>query len=128
MASSCWAGSVTWARTAARAASTWTERGSAAIRRNRAIVCTPRIRQRRPCRTRTCWRAPLETRSYTDPRMTVLTTRLAVSIAGPQDDADLRRLMRETPVTGAVSVAFAREPSFFFAAGVEGDTDTVIAR
>lgn len=60
--------------------------------------------------------------------MTVLTTRLAVSLAGPEDDADLRRLMRETPVPGAVSVVFSREPSFFFAAGVEGDTETVIAR
>lgn len=60
--------------------------------------------------------------------MTVLTGRLAVTLAAPDDDADLRALMRETPMPGSVSVAFAREPSFFHAAAVEGETETVIAR
>ncbi|MEQ1565720.1 MAG: hypothetical protein ABMA64_08795 [Myxococcota bacterium] len=48
--------------------------------------------------------------------------------AGPDDDPALRRLLRETPMEGAVSIAFAREPSFFHAAAVEGHTDTVVAR
>jgi hypothetical protein len=60
--------------------------------------------------------------------VTVLTGRLTVGLAGPEDDADLRRLMRETSMPGSVSVSFAREPSFFYAAQVEGETQTVIAR
>ncbi|MEQ1504009.1 MAG: hypothetical protein ABMB14_17335 [Myxococcota bacterium] len=56
------------------------------------------------------------------------TSALAVSIATDADDPELRRLLRDTPMPGAVSVAFAREPSFFHGAGVEGETTTVTAR
>lgn len=36
--------------------------------------------------------------------------------------------MHETPMDGSVQLAFARDPSFFHAAAVEGDTQTVLAR
>ncbi len=52
---------------------------------------------------------------------------LEVRPAGPADDAALRRLLRETPMDGEVQVAFAREPDFFQAAAVEGETTTVAA-
>ncbi|MCB9689803.1 MAG: hypothetical protein H6735_32490 [Alphaproteobacteria bacterium] len=53
---------------------------------------------------------------------------LELAVAGPDDDAGLRGLMRATPMDGSVSLAFAREPDFFRAARVEGDTTTVLAR
>lgn len=46
---------------------------------------------------------------------------LRYDLAGPDDDAELRRLMRDNAMAGSVSVAFTREPSFFAACGVEGD-------
>ncbi len=50
-------------------------------------------------------------------------------LAGPSDDAELRRLLRENPVPGSFSLALTREPSFFHAAAVEGDvSQTVVAR
>jgi hypothetical protein len=54
--------------------------------------------------------------------------KLRIGRAGPDDDAPLRRLLRETAMDGEVQVAFAREPSFFFASAVEGDTVSVVAR
>jgi hypothetical protein len=58
----------------------------------------------------------------------VPTRELQVALATPQDDAEMRRLMRETPMAGSISVAFSREPCFAHASGVEGDTQTVVAR
>jgi hypothetical protein len=43
--------------------------------------------------------------------------------AGPSDDADLRRLLRDNPVPGGFSLAFVREPDFFRAAAIEGDVN-----
>ena len=37
----------------------------------------------------------------------------AFELARPQDDAALRRIVRESPVPGAVTVAYEREPSYF---------------
>lgn len=56
------------------------------------------------------------------------TSALTIGPAGPGDDAALLALMRETPMAGSVSLAFAREPSFFHAARVEGRTTTIAAR
>lgn len=56
------------------------------------------------------------------------TAELFIGRAEPTDDAELRRLMRETAMEGSVRLAFAREPSFFHAAGVEGETETIVAR
>lgn len=58
----------------------------------------------------------------------VPTPELTIAVATPDDDAELRRLMRETPMEGSISLAFAREPSFFGASGVEGESTTVLAR
>ncbi len=54
-------------------------------------------------------------------------SRYRFELAGPGDDADLRRVLAETPMAGAVSVAFRREPSFFAGAGVDGRFRQVIA-
>lgn len=53
---------------------------------------------------------------------------LSIGPAGPDDDAALRRLLRQTPMDGDVQVAFAREPSFFHGSEVEGETVSVVAR
>ncbi len=45
---------------------------------------------------------------------------LRFELARPGDDADLRALLRATPMGGAVSVAFLREPDFFRAARAQG--------
>lgn len=56
-------------------------------------------------------------------------SRFAFDLATPADDASLRQLLAATPMIGRVSVAFAREPSYFDAAAVDGRTVQVgIAR
>ncbi len=55
-----------------------------------------------------------------------LTTRFAVATRA--DDAALRRLLRENPMRGAVSVGFEREPDYFRRADLAGGVDqTIIA-
>jgi hypothetical protein len=51
---------------------------------------------------------------------------VAYGLALPEDDADLRRLARETPMNGRIRMAFAREPRFFDASRVEGRSVEVI--
>lgn len=54
---------------------------------------------------------------------------VAVEMATPGDDAGLRRLLRENPMSGEIEVSFEREPSALLAARVEGDPHhTVVAR
>jgi hypothetical protein len=54
---------------------------------------------------------------------------LRFAVADPDDDAELRRLLRENPMPGSISVSLEREPSFFRAASVEGDEhQTVVCR
>jgi hypothetical protein len=54
---------------------------------------------------------------------------LTFEIAGPAHDEELRRLVRETAMPGAISVSMEREPDFFLGATVEGDRhDTIAAR
>lgn len=49
-------------------------------------------------------------------------------LATERDEAGLRRLLRENPMPGAISLTFEREPNFFLAAGIEGDLhQTVVA-
>jgi len=56
-------------------------------------------------------------------------SRLTVELAGPQDDPEIRRLLRDNPMDGAIRVSLEREPDAFLAAGVEGDSHaTVVAR
>jgi len=54
---------------------------------------------------------------------------LDFALAGEADDADIRRLLRTTPVGGWVSLSYEREPDFFRAAAAEGDVhETLIGR
>ena len=54
---------------------------------------------------------------------------LAFCFAGPADDTDLRRLLRENPIRGAISVAFTREPDYFSGTALAGGSDrTLLAR
>lgn len=51
------------------------------------------------------------------------------ALATPADDADLRALLRENPMGGAVRVALEREPSYFAQPAFEGDEHaTILAR
>jgi hypothetical protein len=50
-------------------------------------------------------------------------------LATEADDAGLRQLLRNNPMTGAIALTFEREPNFFRAAGIEGDFhQTLVAR
>ena len=40
-------------------------------------------------------------------------SRISVELATSADDADLRRMLRENPMPGAISVSFEREPNYF---------------
>ncbi|MEA3413454.1 MAG: hypothetical protein U9R74_18240 [Pseudomonadota bacterium] len=52
-----------------------------------------------------------------------------IELAGPGDDADLRRLLRESPMPGWISVSLEREPDYFGAGAIEGDvSQTLVAR
>lgn len=51
---------------------------------------------------------------------------LVLDRAGPADEPALRRLLRETPVPGAVALSFEREPCWHAAAAVEGDRHTAL--
>ena len=54
---------------------------------------------------------------------------IEIDLARPSDDAELRRILRETPTPGEISISFQREPSFFEASDVEGPFhQTVVAR
>ena len=54
---------------------------------------------------------------------------LTVELARARDEPELRRLVSETPMPGAITVAFEREPDFGRGAAVEGKrVDVVVAR
>jgi len=56
-------------------------------------------------------------------------SRYVIGLATAEDDADLRRLLRETPMPGKIEVSLEREPEFFAAARHEGGRhDTVAIR
>jgi len=56
-------------------------------------------------------------------------SRINFALATQTDDAELRRLLRENPVSGAISLTFEREPCYFRAAAVEGPFhQTIIGR
>lgn len=48
-------------------------------------------------------------------------------VATPDADADLRRILAETPMPGRIAVSFRREPSYFAAAVVDGRFHQVFA-
>jgi len=53
--------------------------------------------------------------------------RYRIELAGPGDDADLRHILAATPMPGAISVSFRREPSYFAGARVDGRIRQVLA-
>jgi hypothetical protein len=54
---------------------------------------------------------------------------LIVDLARPEDDPEIRRLLRDNPMDGAIRVSLEREPNAFLAAAVEGEPHaTVVAR
>ena len=48
-------------------------------------------------------------------------------VAGQEHEAELRRLLRENPMDGEVSLSLEREPGFFLAASIKGDTHYTVA-
>lgn len=51
------------------------------------------------------------------------------AVAEPGDDADLRRLLAETPMPGAITVTFEREPNYFLGCPTMGHRcDVLVAR
>lgn len=54
-------------------------------------------------------------------------SRFVFGVAETGDDAELRALFRSNPMQGKMSVAFEREPSFFFALATQGDFHQVVA-
>jgi hypothetical protein len=51
------------------------------------------------------------------------------SLATWEDEAELRRILRQNPMPGAISVSFEREPDYFIGAKVEGPChQTIVAR
>lgn len=65
-------------------------------------------------------------------RVTVETAdghRFLGDMARPGDDAELRRLLRDNPMPGAIAVSLQREPDFFLGSTVEGDVhQTIVGR
>jgi hypothetical protein len=54
---------------------------------------------------------------------------IAYELATPADDPELRRMLRDNPMPGAISVSFEREPDYFIGARVEGPFhQTIVAR
>lgn len=45
---------------------------------------------------------------------------ITIRLATPTDDQALRRLLRENPIPGAISLSYEREPDYFIAAATEG--------
>jgi hypothetical protein len=53
----------------------------------------------------------------------------AIGIAGPDDDPEIRRLLRTSAFAGQVSLSLEREPDSALAASIEGDEhETIVAR
>ncbi len=50
------------------------------------------------------------------------------ALATPAQDADIRRLLRENPMAGKITLTFEREPDYFAGAGLPGtETQTIVA-
>ncbi len=54
---------------------------------------------------------------------------IAFELAAETDDAGLRRMLREHPIPGSISLSFEREPNYFQASSIEGPFhQTLVAR
>jgi hypothetical protein len=49
-----------------------------------------------------------------------------IELAQREDDKDIRRILRENPMQGDISLAFQREPSFFDSLAIEGKQNQVV--
>jgi hypothetical protein len=59
----------------------------------------------------------------------IKTGRTGFAVATAADDADIRRLLRENPMRGDISLSFEREPDYFADADLPGETkQTIVAR
>lgn len=57
------------------------------------------------------------------------TRRLRFALAGADDNADINRLLKDTPVPGWISLSYEREPDYFRASATEGDLhETLLGR
>jgi hypothetical protein len=55
--------------------------------------------------------------------------RVHFTVATGSDDADIRRLLRENPMPGRISLSFEREPNYFADANLPGESKhTIVAR
>jgi len=56
------------------------------------------------------------------------TARVPFALATPADDADVRRLLRENPMPGQITLTLEREPDYFSDAGLPGaEKQTIVA-
>jgi len=61
--------------------------------------------------------------------MTFSSREIKFQLASTTEDAELRRLLRENPMPGAISLSLEREPSYFATRALEGEPhQTVVAR
>jgi hypothetical protein len=68
-------------------------------------------------------------RDVIDRQLTARPGRVQFAVATPDDDAEIRRLLRENPMPGRISISLEREPDYFADAGLPGETrQTIIAR
>lgn len=52
---------------------------------------------------------------------------MLAELARAEDDVDIRRLLREVPLGGAIRLTLEREPDSFAGGGIQGDTHQVVA-
>ena len=52
----------------------------------------------------------------------------AFSLATPNDDEALRAVLRDSPLPGGISLSFEREPNYFLANSVMGETQVLVGR
>lgn len=55
-----------------------------------------------------------------------MTSKYAFDLAGPADDAQLRRRMAEDRMEGSIAISFRREPSYFAGCRVQGEATQVM--
>lgn len=68
-------------------------------------------------------------RDVTDCKLTTRSGRVEYTVANESDDVEIRRLLRENPMAGEISLSLEREPDYFADANVPGETkQTIIAR
>ena len=68
-------------------------------------------------------------RDTIDRQLTDRSGRVQFAVAAPGDDAEIRRLLRDNPMEGQISISLEREPNYFSDADLPGETrQTIIAR